>query len=411
MSRIALAWELGANFAHLGRLLPLAEALRARGHRIELIIRELQRGQAVLGSHDFTMLQAPVWLGRLPPLAPTPSYAGVIRRCGYHGAPALAALVDAWTALFDLIEPDLVVAEHAPTAALAARCAGIPCLRYGTGWAAPPAVAPLPSVTPWSNPDPRRLWVAEAQVLSTVNAVLKGRGKPGLARLADLFAPRADVLATFPETDHYGPREGARYWGSTELPVAATPPEWPATRGQRIFAFVESGYAGFAGLVRDLAGLGLPTLLYARDLPGPQAKSLSSASLRVVAQPVDFATAVREASLVLCHGGHGATSGALRAGKPLLLLPRQAEQRLLAWRLAATGAALSLATPRQASADHAGALRRILDASSFAAAAEALAVRYAGYGVGAAIAGIADLCETALGAPAPQPAGEGRHAS
>ncbi len=408
MSRIVLAWELGANFGHLGSLAPLARALAARGHAVEFVLRELHRGQAVLGADGFGMLQAPLWLGRTPPLPPAPSYAGVIRRCGYHAPAVLGALVDAWVALLDLIEPDLLVLDHAPTAVLAARCLGVPCVRFGTGWAAPPAEAPLPSVAPWTKPDPRRLWVAESQVLAAVNAVLKGRDRPPLARLADLFQLAGDALATFPELDHYGARPGVRYWGAVERAVASTPPVWPKAPGPRLFGFVDSRYAAFEPLVAALAGLGLPVLLYARDLPEDRAASLSTATLGVVTRPVDFEAAVRAAELVICHGGHGAVAGALRAGRPLLLLPRQSEQMLLAYRVAATGAAVSVALRRSGSANHAAALRRMLDSPSFAAAAQGLAARFAAYDRDAGVAGIADLCEAALGraAPALRPAAD-----
>lgn len=411
MARILLAWELGSSFGHLSRLKPLAEALQVRGHRVDFAIRELHRDRAVLGEHRFMVLQAPVWLGRVPPLVPAPSYAGVIRRCGYHSHATLAALVDAWSRLLELTDPQLVVTEHAPTAALAARCNGIPSLPYGDGWAVPPDTTPLPTVTPWARSDPQRLRLAEAQVLGVVNAVLKGRGRPPLARLADLFSAGAGVLVTFPETDHYGAREGARYWGAMEQPVAATLPEWPAGPGPKIFGFIESTYPGLSALVRDLAALGLPTLLYVRDLPASKARQLCTPSLSVVVRPVDLAAAAGVASLVICHGGHGSIAGTLKAGKPLLLLPQQAEQRLLAWRVGRTGAALAVAVPRIGSADHAAAIRRVLDNASFADAAGAIARRHAACDRDRAIGAVADLCEAAIASSALRPVPDGLHAS
>lgn len=406
MGRIVLAWELGANFAHLSRLLPLAQALRGRGHRIEFVVRDLARGQALLAPHGFSLLQAPVWLGKTPPLAVTPSYAGVIRRCGYHALPPLAGLVAGWLRLFELIAPDLVVSEHAPTAALAARCRGVATLRFGTGWSVPPATSPLPSVTPWSRSDPRQLRVAEAQVLAAINGVLAAQGGAPLRRLAELFDAGTDILATFPETDHYGARPAARYWGAVERSVAAAAPDWPAGTAERIFAFVEAGYEGLDALVAALAALGLPAILYARDLAPAKARALSTPGLRVIGAPVDFDRAAREARLVICHGGHGSVTGALRAGVPLLLLPRQAEQRLLAHRLAGQGLALVLDRRKDAAPPYADAIRRVLDAPSYADAARGFAARHAGHDIDATVVRIADACEAALagrraGAPAP----------
>src|SRR5690606_21825496 len=99
MSRVLLAWELGGNFAHLSRLLPLARELRRRGHEVEFVVRELPRAELVIAPHGFRALPAPLWLGRTPPLAAAPSYAGVIRRCGYHAYSALSPLAAAWLRL------------------------------------------------------------------------------------------------------------------------------------------------------------------------------------------------------------------------------------------------------------------------------------------------------------------------
>jgi UDP:flavonoid glycosyltransferase YjiC (YdhE family) len=407
MGRIVLAWELGANFAHLSRLLPLALALRGRGHGIEFVVRDLARGQALLASHGFTLLQAPVWLGKTPPLATAPNYAGVIRRCGYHAVPPLAGLVAGWLRLYDLTEPDLVIAEHAPTAALAARCRGLAALRFGTGWSVPPATSPLPSVTPWSRYDPRQMQVAEAQVVAAINGVLAAQGAAKLRRLAELFDPGTEILATFPETDHYGERAGVRYWGAVERSVAAAAPDWPAGTGERIFAFVEAGYEGLDALAAALAALGQPAILYVRDLPPAKARTLAAPALRVVTAPVDFDRVVREARLVICHGGHGSVTGALRAGVPLLLLPRHAEQRLLAHRLTGQRFATAIARRKDAAPSFADAIRGMLDTSSYGDAARGFAARHAAHDIDATIAAIADACEAALAgrrAAAPAPA-------
>src|SRR3546814_5322932 len=116
MGRIVFAWELGSNFGHLSPLLPVAQALRDRGHQIDFVIRELARGQTVLQPHGFGMLQAPLWTGRTPPMAAAANYAGILQRCGYHTVPALAGLVAGWRRLYQLMAPDLVVLDHAPTA-------------------------------------------------------------------------------------------------------------------------------------------------------------------------------------------------------------------------------------------------------------------------------------------------------
>ncbi len=403
MGRILFAWELGSNFGHVSRLLPVALALRARGHDVDFVLREPPRGRTVLQPHGFRMLQAPVWLGRAPAGDPAPTFAGVLRRCGYDRPASLAGLTAGWARLFQLAVPDLVVLDHAPTAALAAQIAGIPCVRIGSGWFAPPDVSPLPVTEPWRRVDGAVAEAGEAQVLAVVNRVLGAAQRPPLQRVTQIYRLEADFLTTFAELDHYGARAGLRYWGPTERPVAATPPHWPAGEGPRIFGFVEAGYAGLDPLLRTLAALGLPVLLYVRDLPPPKARSLSTATLSVVAEPVDLAAAARQAALVICHAGHGTICEALLAGTPLLLLPRQAEQRWLCDRVKATGAALTLLATKDRTPRYEAAIRRLLEKPAFAGAACDFAARHAGHDATATGAAIAADCEAVLRSrPAPR---------
>jgi UDP:flavonoid glycosyltransferase YjiC (YdhE family) len=181
--------------------------------------------------------------------------------------------------------------------------------------------------------------------------------------------------------------------------VSATPPAWPdaAAGAPRLFAFVDTAYTGFDALVADLAALALPTILYARDLPVRKARLASTPSLCVVAAPIDMDRAARDADLVICHGGHGAIATALLAATPLLLLPRQSEQRLLAGRVQKLGAGLALASTAP---DHAAAIRQMLASGSFAAAARGFAARHAGHDIDAAASAIADGCDAVLAGPA-----------
>lgn len=400
MARFLFAWELGSNFGHVSRMLPVALALRARGHEIVFALREPPRGGLILKPHGFGTLQAPVWLGRTGPQAAAPSFAGMLQRCGYDSAASLSGLVAGWSRLYALVRPDLVLLDHAPTAALAARLAGTPCVRLGSGWFAPPDVAPLPATEPWRRFDPDALATAEAEVLAAINGVVVAAGRPPLARVTQVFALEADFLTTFPELDHYGARPGLRYWGPTELPVAAVPPPWPAGEGPRVFGCVDAAYAGFNALMRQLPTLGSPVLVYARDLPEAKAHLLSSASVRVIAQPVDLGQAVRQAALVVCHAGHGTICEALLAGVPLLLLPRQSEQRWLCDRVRATGAGAMLIAAKGRSPDFAAAIRDMLARPAYAAAAGRFARRHAGHDPHAVAAAIAESCETILRRPA-----------
>ena len=52
MARILFAWELGGDYGHLARLLPVAQALKAGGHEVVFAVRDLLGAEAILAPHQ-----------------------------------------------------------------------------------------------------------------------------------------------------------------------------------------------------------------------------------------------------------------------------------------------------------------------------------------------------------------------
>jgi UDP:flavonoid glycosyltransferase YjiC (YdhE family) len=94
-------------------------------------------------------------------------------------------------------------------------------------------------------------------------------------------------------------------------------------------------------------------------------------------QPMRFRPLLEGCDLLVTHGGNVAP-GALMAGVPQLIFPRQYEQYLTALRMEQVGCGLWL---QEAAASHEvlPALKRVLGEPRFAAAARAFAARYAAF--------------------------------
>jgi MGT family glycosyltransferase len=91
----------------------------------------------------------------------------------------------------------------------------------------------------------------------------------------------------------------------------------------------------------------------------------------VVVESAPHDAVLREAALVVTHGGHGTVMKALVHGRPLLILPHGRDQEDNATRVATRGAGLRLV--RTASVDEIReALSRLIEAPSFTAAAQTL---------------------------------------
>jgi hypothetical protein len=396
VANIVMCWELGGDLGHVARMKPLAEALQARGHRVDFVLRECLPAEKLLDPQRFRWFQAPYQTEAVPvPFNPARSLAQVMHNTGFHAARDLTGRVRAWRALYALLEAELLVFDHSPTAMLAARGLGLPRLVLGTGFGIPPADAPLP----YFDGGAADTWLkaAEDRITATANQALQGLGTPPLARLADIYDAEAQVFFTFRELDHYPERDAGDYWGATQQD-AGVAPAWPALKGRRVFAYLKP-FKTLPSLLTTLRDAGHPTLIYLSKGAEDMAKQYAGGNLAFSEKPVDLKAAVAEAEVVICHSGHGTISAALLAGKPLLLLPLNMEQRMLSTRVVRAGA--GLAAPALGPDGMREKFLRLMAEPAYTAAARGFAERHASLEVETIPERFADLAERLIASEVP----------
>jgi len=338
MARILIAWELGEALGHLARTLRLTAHLRECGHEVVLVLKRLPEPPDRGGLPDVSCLPVPPLRQSRPSdgIAPV-NYADLLRCCGYADAAELATRLTHWRGLLDRTRPDVLLADHAPTALLAAHVEGIAHLAVGNGFAVPPPVHPWPSIRPWEDVDAKRLCAAEQALDRVVDAALVRHGFAGRVRMRELFGAQ-DVLDTFPELDHYGARPGACYAGPIVHSTASQSVAWQRSEGSRVLAYLRTPMPGFAALMRSLAASGAEVLCIVPGLPAEKARRLASRRMRVARAPLALPPLLRETSLAVGYGSSGFATQALLAGVPVLSRPRHVEQALFARRIVALGA-------------------------------------------------------------------------
>lgn len=328
MAVVLIAWELGGGLGHLYPLSQLARRLRGQGHRVILASRDLARVEGLFGGCGIEYLQAPFSHGPPPgEIRRVRTYAHILQHFGFGKRDELLALTSAWTGLFELIKPDLLLADHSPSAVLAARRVSLKCAAIGTGFFFPPDESPLPDMWPQRTPDPDRCRQDEQAVLDNVNRLLSDWGRPLLPRLSRLvYDVEAILLTTLPELDPYSRQGNANYYGVLPLLGGCTP-VWPDADGTRIFAYLKP-FPGLPTLLAGLGQLGQGTLVYLSPADEQIANHYSKGNLKIVTEPVDMELVRRQADCAILHGGHGSTLAMLLAGKPILQLPLQTEQAI-----------------------------------------------------------------------------------
>jgi hypothetical protein len=270
-------------------------------------------------------------------------------------------------------------------------------LADSSGVLAPPATSPLPLLRPWAVKDGSVEAAAEAALLARCNAALQALGAPPLDHLGALFAADATALATFWQLDPFGRRELA-YLGwrnARPAPAAGAAAQWPAGEGARVFAMLRQSDALDATLAA-LRETGQPVLAVVVGLDAEAAKRASDANLRLVTDAAEASSAQHGCEVVVIHGAPAQVATLLAAGRPLVLLPRDAEQRAVARRVVELGAGRIAEGPASLAAD----LRAL--ASGPLAAAQAFAARHGTHDDAAFTAAFTKALGKLVPAPAPK---------
>ncbi len=376
--RVLFACELGASLPALDRLLPIAAGMTAQGHTVSLVLRDPSLVADLAASQSWSLTVAPAWRAAPPPGFLAVSYADVLLQCGYATPETLRDLLAGWRQVFALGQPDLLIADFAPTALLAARAVGLPAVVLGNGYTLPPATDPLPSLRPWEEIDPTRIAESEARVLAIVNPTLGAIGGAPLTCLADLFQQTAtQILCAFPELDHYPGRGDAAWFGEVFDAGTGQPPHWPTGSAERIYARMDGRHPAFAGLIQALDRLGLPSIVEATRISDELARVLCRPHVHVGIAPTDRAAALASCDFVVCQD-IATVAPALLATRPVLMMPWPVEQTMTLYRVAPQG--LGHGVPPSATADDMeAALRRLLDDAACRQRAAAFARLYDGY--------------------------------
>jgi len=361
MSRFLFAWELGANFGHVGQFLPVAERLRDAGHEALFVVRDVTQADQFLRRRGFTCLQAPhVMPSPRSSGAEPESYADILSHCGWDTGANLSALTLAWSALYRWTEPDVIVGSHAPTALFAARGKKLRRAALGTGFECPPRQSPMPSMRPWKNVPLSRLLAAELSVLVSVNAVLEELDMSKVNKLNEIFDYDAGLLCTLPALDHYPGRQNAEYLGPLYADFSDGPVEWPPQEGRRVFVYLRSQFEGLEDLLSALQSLRTSTLIFAPGIGDELIKRYSSPLMSFRRKPASVPEVAKDCDLAICHGGHGTVAAFLQTGVPLLMLPTHLEQYLSARNVAQFGAGI-VAPKNSGESDYKKMLSALLD--------------------------------------------------
>ncbi|MCF6218746.1 MAG: hypothetical protein L3J62_06625 [Gammaproteobacteria bacterium] len=396
MPNITFCWELGAGYGHLASIAPLAQSLTRRGHTLSALLRDTRSADKFLDTSVVNSQQAPHWIPTKKYHSPTISYADILSRCGYDSTDSLLPLVQQWRERFSEYTTELIIADHSPTALIAAKTLKLPVALSGTGFSSPPPIYPLPPITPWLNTQPDFLLHLEKSVLDIINDVLRHFDTTELDYLHQLFDVEESFLCTLPELDHYEQRSMDAYWGPRFTDSRGVEADWPQNGRKNIFVYINNRYKLLDTLLSSLSRVDANFIVHCSGVEGAVTDHYSANNIQFSAEPVRIKSLAGKADLVISHAGHGTVAACLLMGIPLLLLPTQLEQLLLAGKLSHFKLAHSIDPRGAKQPDFAEQIRSTLNDEACQKQAEQFAEHYKGFDPQQQLDEIVFACEALL---------------
>jgi UDP:flavonoid glycosyltransferase YjiC (YdhE family) len=407
MAKILCVWEFGAGLGHLNRLLPIARRLAAGGHAVTLAVPDPDKVRSAdnEAGDGIALRRGHAWPAPSGPdarKAPTHSLADTLALFGYGDAARLAAVAGQWRDLLDAERPDLLVADFAPTLALAAN-GRWPLVAVGSGFTIPPPGRPLPPLRPWVAQLPESSRATEAEILQAANQVRAAAGGPAVAHLADLFSGDRCFVATLPALDPYAAYRDEAQVPPYNVPHIADPPALQARPDRSALVYLPARHplldATLVAVRRtaaeaDVYVSGGALACFAQSAP---------AGIRIHAAPLDLGALLPRVRVAVHHAGLGIAHAALLAGTPQVALPSNLERQVTARGLAGYGSALVVEPRAAADADSlADLLQRSFSEPALQRAAAAAAATLAHGSARDTLQEIVDACAALLRRRAPR---------
>lgn len=320
---VLFAWELGANFGHIKPMVAIARSLAKDGIRAVFAVRDLGYAREIIEDGEFAILQAPLWPNHKHGghNAGLISYVDLLTNIGFIDPSKIAAVVAAWDALIDLVQPDVVVVDHAPGLMAALYQRGLPSVAIGTPFTMPPLTMDrLPPLRADQAPA-----VPEAQLMASVRAALGVKRAPAAnGKLVDLFRTDERIVFGMPELDPY------RSFRREEicLPPERLAPFVEAAPEPKVFVYFGGEAPHLTTFFQGLVQTGIKAMAYLRGDVGSIPYFLKRKGVTLFEKPPELDQILPQVSHVISQGGAFMSQAAITAGRPHLIMPLHGETEL-----------------------------------------------------------------------------------
>jgi UDP:flavonoid glycosyltransferase YjiC (YdhE family) len=335
--RVLLAWQIGDGRGHISKLRVIGESLTAAGLQCSAALTDLEFS-AELKHVAPTILGMP----RLPYFhgwreqashPPAATYGEFLGDLGFASSRIIAEHLRRWRDVIEKTRADVVIAEQAPIALLAARSLSIPCVSLGTTYTLPPTN--LDRFPVLLDEFHRCRW-SEQEMCQAISEAIAPFGLPPLTRLAELYTADIALSVGIKLLDPYN---ASRREERISPDIGSNPLDEPWRRERNeVFAYLSTGNRFDSRIIEALAKLKLPLRVYAAGITQEWAARFRQQGIQIENRPVRPFQIMRRSRVLFHSGSYGTMCLGIYAGIPQVAVPQQLEQLFNARKLQEVGA-------------------------------------------------------------------------
>jgi hypothetical protein len=348
MARVTLIWEMGADLGHVYHLHGLAKALRQRGHKVTLILKELDRFKALfhrdIKAGLYTIIQGPsLEAPKARKLSREPaSFTELLLAQGFNKPVLLSRHLAQWRTLLISLKSDALVFDFAPSALIASQ--HIECLKiqYSAPFSTPPLTDTLPSFGLNPSVNLQNLQLSEARFMEQVNTALQAAHLPEALSNAALYNVDKTFIHSIPEIDPYALLRTNEQYVSPRPMAGGRAIDWLPEPAQKVFGYLKPSYSQLPQLLKHLDRRDLQSQLFIPGFATGTSDAPTTSNIHTSSAPLSLNMALTDCRFTICHGGHGTVLQSVLQGAPCLIIPQQQEQLMTAHRCIHSGIGVGL---------------------------------------------------------------------
>jgi len=313
----------------LGHILPIKHYCEIlQQHELFAAVQNLQHAHQLVETLDVKLLQAPHFQGNTAnPVSSPRCYAHLLHNSGFSTANSLSALMHAWRTLFQLVQPDIVIFDHSPSALLAARAFNFKKVVMGSGFLCPPQTYPMAVFLSEQlrQVDVETFKVFETELVVRINTVLQSFGYSQILQLSDIYKTvDASLLTAYPELDHFPSRSFEQYVGVPPT-LPGKKPNWPDVKGKKIFVYSHM-FPQIQTLFYELRQSEASVIFCSSSIDQALLSQFECDNIHFESDPLDLQLVAKECAFAVTNGNFNSASQLALLGIPQLTIPLQMDQ-------------------------------------------------------------------------------------